>query len=140
MRFKLGTLLTGEGVFTATPALLHEAAGANMALANISHSCNPDCAIAYKGSKKITLSWIAVAGSTNVDIFLQDETNGVFNRLATVNMSDEKYELQTSKNGEHIFKFVPDNGGTEVHYTVNIGGITAGTVVTTTGITKVPKT
>ena len=114
-----------------------------MALANISHSCNPDCAIAYRGSKKIDLSWIAVAGSTSVDIFLQDETNGIFNRLATVNMSTEAYELQTSRNGEHIFKFVPDNGGTEVHYTVNIGGITAGTAGTSTptaGITKVPKT
>jgi CelD/BcsL family acetyltransferase involved in cellulose biosynthesis len=73
-----------------------------------------------KGSKKITLSWIAVAGSDTVDIFLQDWVNGIFNRLATVNMSDEKYELQTSINGEHIFKFVPDNGGTEVHYIVNI--------------------
>ena len=91
-----------------------------MSLANISHSCNPDCTAPTQGSKTITLSWIAVAGSDDVDIFLQDETNGTFNRLATVRMSDEKYTLQTSKNGEHIFKFVPDNGGTEVHYTVTI--------------------
>ena len=109
------------GVYAvATPTLLHAAAGANMSLANISHSCNPDCAIPAQGSKRITLSWIAVAGSENVDIFLQDSSNGIFNRLATLKMSDEKYELLTSRNGEHIFKFVPDNGGTEIHYTVNI--------------------
>jgi len=108
----------GEGVYTGI--VLHAAAGANMSLANISHSCNPDCTIPTQGSKKITLSWVAVAGSDMVDIYLQDSTNGIFNRLATVNMSNEKYELQTSKNGEHIFKFVPDNGGTEVHYVVNI--------------------
>jgi len=142
MRFKLGSQLTGDGVYTETDAaLLHAAAGANMSLANISHSCNPDCTISVNGSKKITLSWIAVAGSDNVDIFLQDGTNGAFNRLATVNMSDEKYELQTSKNGEHIFKFVPDSGGTEVRYTVTIGGISAWSATpATTGITKVPKT
>jgi len=91
-----------------------------MSLANISHSCNPDCTIAAKGSKKITLTWFSVVGSDYVDIFLQDTTNGLFNRLGTVRMSEEKYEVETSRNGEHIFKFIPDNGGTEVHYTVNI--------------------
>lgn len=91
-----------------------------MSLANISHSCNPDCNTPVQGNKTITLSWIAVAGSDTVDIFLQDSTNGAFNKLATVNMSDEKYTLQTNTNGEHIFKFIPNNGGTEVNYTVNI--------------------
>jgi hypothetical protein len=59
-------------------------------------------------------------------------------------MSDERYELQTSKNGEHTFKFIPNNGGTEIHHTVTIGGISAGatpgTPATTGTITKVPKT
>lgn len=122
MRFKLADQTYGEGIFTGTAlTATHEAAGANMSLANITHSCNPDCTTPTQGNKKITLSWIAVPGSDMVDIYLQDSTNGIFNRLATVNMSDEKYELQTSRNGEHIFKFVPDNGGTEVHYIVNIG-------------------
>jgi hypothetical protein len=144
LRFKLNTQTYGEGINTGMmpPTALHAAAGANMALANITHSCTPDCTVPAKGSKKITLSWIAVAGSDSVDISLQDDTNGSFVKLANVNMSDEKYELQTSKNGEHIFKFVPNNGGTEMHYTVTIGGISASGVgtPTTPGITKVPKT
>lgn len=141
LRFKLATLESGEGTYTGSPLLAH-AAGANMALANISHSCNPDClATTTQASKKITLTWIAVAGSDDVEISAQLPGSNSFTTLATVNMTDEKYELQTNKNGEHIFKFTPDNGGTETHYTVNINGIgTTGTPATGTGITKVPKT
>lgn len=137
MWFKLTDQTYGNWVYTGST---HWSAWANMSLANISHSCTPDCLVPIRWRKTITLSWIAVAGSDQVDIFLQDGTDGAFNKLATVNMSTETYDLQTSRNWEHIFKFLPNNGWTEIHYTVNIWGISAGTGHVWTGITRVPKT
>ncbi|MBU0625880.1 hypothetical protein KKG31_01590 [Patescibacteria group bacterium] len=116
--FRLSDLSSGEGMFI--PVEQHTAAGANMSLANITHSCNPDCTAVTTSAKTITLKRFAVDGSDLIDIYLQNSSSNSFTRLATVNMSDEQYSLSTNTNGEHIFKFTPNNDGVEIHYIVNI--------------------
>lgn len=86
------------------------AAWADMSLANISHTLN---------GNTVTLRWIAVNGSDNVDLFLRDENAWNFNKLATVRMSAESYSFNLSKNWEHIVKFIPDNWWKEINYTFN---------------------
>jgi len=56
------------------------------------------------------LRWIAVNGSDEIDIFLRNEDQGTFSKLATVDMDDESYSFTISENGEHIVKFIPNNG------------------------------
>ena len=85
-----------------------------MTLANVSHTQN---------GNQVTLRWTSVAGSTNVDIFLRDDSEGSFNKLATKTLSSESYTFTVTRNGEHIIKFIPDNGGTETTYTFNVSGI-----------------
>ncbi|HPC34206.1 MAG TPA: hypothetical protein PLP73_00965 [Candidatus Absconditabacterales bacterium] len=109
--FRLRDKLHGEGDECADSNM--HAAGADMSLANISHTLN---------GNTVTLRWIAVNGSDNVDLFLRDENAGNFNKLATVRMSAESYSFNLSKNGEHIVKFIPDNGGKEINYTFNFIG------------------
>jgi hypothetical protein len=46
----------------------------------------------------LTLKWIAVSGSDDVDLFLWDENAGTFTKLSTVNMSAESYSFTVSKN------------------------------------------
>ena len=91
----------------------HNAAGADMNLADISHS--------VKGNV-ITLTWTAVPGSSNVEIKVYDEKTADYQTLATVPMSQEKYEYtyeNTSK--ELIFAFIPkDSKGKEKRYNVNV--------------------
>lgn len=140
--FKLGGGIYGEGVYTWTnDPIMHAAAGADMSLAGTTHQCNPDCLSKASGSKKITLKWIAVPGSSQVDISLKiDGVDADFNRLGTVNMVDERYEMTTNKNGVHVFNLKANNWGTEVRYTVNIDGINVAGTTPWTGIVKVPKT
>lgn len=93
-----------------------------MTLANITHTIT---------NNKATLRWTAVAGSDKIDIFSWNPTSGVFERLASVNMSDEKYEFTLTRNGEYLINFMPNNAGTEFRYTFTASGITA--VTTPTG-------
>jgi hypothetical protein len=55
------------------------------------------------------LRWTAIGGSDKVDIFLNNPTSSSFERLASVNMSDENYSFLLTRNGEHILRFVPNN-------------------------------
>lgn len=86
------------------------AAGADMSLANISHTIN---------GNNVTLKWIAVAGSDYVEIFLWDESSNNFRRLTNVKMSAETYTFSLSRDWEHIVKFIPNNGWKEIDYTFN---------------------
>ncbi|MEI6773269.1 MAG: hypothetical protein WCL18_00065 [bacterium] len=104
--FKLATQTSGEG--TATAATGHTAPGANMSLANITHTIT---------SNKATLRWTAVAGSDKVDIFLWNPTSELFERLGSVNMALENYTFTLTRNGEYIVNFMPNNAGTEYRYT-----------------------
>jgi hypothetical protein len=98
LRFKLATQTYGEG--TTTGSTVHTAAGANMSLANITHTIT---------SNRVSLRRTAVDGSDKVDIFLWNPTSEVFERLASVNMSDEKYDFTLTRNGEYIVNFMPNN-------------------------------
>ncbi|MCX6823291.1 MAG: hypothetical protein NTX91_04870, partial [candidate division SR1 bacterium] len=129
MRFKMSDQTSGEGVYTGSAT--HGAAGADMNLANVTH---------LKVGNQITLRWTAINGSDKVDIFLFNPTSQVFTKLATVNMSDERYAFTATRNGEFIVKFMPNNAGREKVYTFTIDGLTATKVTpgTTTVIKKVP--
>jgi hypothetical protein len=91
----------------------HDAAGANMALADISHTVE---------GKKITLSWTALPGSDNVEIKLFDKAKADYVTLATVPMSQEKYEYTyDDATQEFLFAFIPrDSKGKEIRYDVNV--------------------
>lgn len=92
----------------------HGAAGADMRLANISHSVSTD--------NKITLTWKALSQSANVEIQVFDKAREEFVTLATVPMSQERYEYQVPESTEElIFAFIPrDEKGKEVRYTANV--------------------
>ncbi len=85
-------------------------AWADMSLANISHNLNGDV---------VTLRWLSIAGSDEIEIFLRDEDAGTFHRLSSVNMSDESYSFSLSEAWEQIVKFIPDNGWSDINYTFN---------------------
>lgn len=141
IRFKMSNQTSGEWVYIEP--IQHAAAWWNMALANITHTCVPDCLAPGWDSKKISLKRISVIWSDIVDIYLSNDGTTNFNKLATTNMSSEQYELATTKNGEHVFKFTPNNWWTEYTYTVNIAWISVAPTTpwtTTPWITKVPKT
>jgi hypothetical protein len=57
-----------------------------------------------------TCTWTAIDGSDKVDIFVFNPTSGIFERLSSVNMSDESYSFVLTRNGEHIVNFLPNNG------------------------------
>ena len=105
IRFKLSTQASGE--WTATNAS-HTAPGANMGLANITHTITRNQA---------TLRWTAIDGSDKVDIFLWNPTSSLFERLTSINMSAEVYTFTLPRNGEYIVNFMPNNWGTEFRYT-----------------------
>lgn len=141
IRFKLSDQTYWE--WLATWNQVHSASvWADMSLANISHTCNPDCQINHIWSKKINLTWISVPWSDKIDLSMVNDWTTNFSSLSTVNMSTEKYELQTNINWEHVFKFTPNNWWKEVTYTVNIAGINTPqpTPVVTWSINKVPVT
>lgn len=95
-------------IYTTT---MHNAAGADMSLANITHTINGD---------SITLKRIAVDGSTTIDLSVMTPWSSLFNRVATVNMNDESYSFSASRNGEYIFQFTPDNWGKQANYSVQL--------------------
>ncbi len=135
--FKLATQTSGEGN-APTASSTHTAPGANMSLANVTHTITQN---------KATLRWTSVDGSSMVDIFLWNPTSEVFERLSSVNMSDEKYEFTLRRNGEYVINFMPNNDGTEYRYTFVVNGVTptstsAGntTSSTTPTIGKIPAT
>lgn len=119
---------------TYTTETTHNAAGADMTLANITHAIN---------GNTITLRWIAVNGSTTIDLWVMTPGSSSFNKVATINMNDESYDFIANRNGEYIFQFIPDNWGKQVNYSVQINTATnqwESNNTTSTGITKVPKT
>ena len=126
IRFKMADQSTGEGTYTG--GLAHAAAGADMNLANVTHVI---------AGNQVTLRWTAVNGSDKVDIFLRNPTSEVFTKLATVNMSDERYTFTATRNGEFIINFMPNNSGREKRYTFTIAGATGATPVVKP-IVKVP--
>ncbi len=93
--------------------LEHDAAGADMRLADISHSVQGNV---------ITLTWTAVPNSENLEIKLFDKEKADYVTLATVPMSQEKYEYTYSDGTqEFLFAFIPrDSKGKEVRYDVNV--------------------
>ncbi len=125
LRFKLSNQTSGEWVYTGGTA--HAAAWADMNLANVTET--------HVGNR-VTLRWTAIDGSDSVDIFLFNPTTATFVKLATVDMSAETYTFTTTRNGEHIINFMPNNGGREKRYTFTIAGTTPTT--TTNTIKKVP--
>lgn len=91
----------------------HDAAGADMKLADISHTVQGNV---------ITLTWTAVPNSENLEIKLFDKEKADYITLATVPMSQEKYEYTyDSATQEFLFAFIPrDSKGKEVRYDVNV--------------------
>ena len=128
--FKLATQTSGEGNATGATDT-HTAPGANMSLANITHTI---------ANNRATLRWTAVDGSDKVDIFLRNPTSEVFERLASVNMTDESYTFALTRNGEFIVNFMPNNGGTEYRYTFVANGITNSATPATPTIGRIPAT
>lgn len=121
IRFKLATQTYGDWVHTDNSA--HAAAGANMSLAHVAHTISNNTA---------TLRWTAVGGSDKIDMFVYNPTSSIFERLASVNMSDEIYSLPLTRNGEYIVNFVPNNNWTEHRYTFVADGITSAATSPTT--------
>ena len=71
-----------------------------MDLAHVSHTTRGD---------KVTLTWTAVDGET-VDIAILNPEEEVYEKLATVKMSDEKYVYTMRWNGEQNFMLTNDCG------------------------------
>jgi len=71
-----------------------------MSLANITHTIT---------NNKATLRRTAVDGSDKIDIFLWNPTSETFERLSSVNMSDEAYTFTLTRNGEYVINFMPNN-------------------------------
>lgn len=91
----------------------HAAAGANMRMAAISHTISTD--------NKVTLTWKAQTQSANLEIQLYDTASDEFITLATVPMTQEKFEyVAKTTDQELIFNFIPrDEKGKEIRYEVN---------------------
>jgi hypothetical protein len=122
LRFKLATQKYGEGKPTDTWALTHAAPWANMSLAHITHTIT---------SNRATLRRTSIDGSDKIDIFLWNPTSEMFERLGSVNMSDETYTFTLTRNGEYLVNFMPNNGGTEYRYSFIANGVTPGTTTPT---------
>lgn len=119
----------GSSEIYTTETQVHNAAWADMTLANITHTIN---------GNTITLKWIAVAGSNTIDLSVMTPGASSFNRIATANMNDETYSFVANRNGEYIFQFTPENWGKQVNYTVQLNTISWGW--STPAIPVVPKT
>lgn len=89
----------------------HSAAWADMTLANIRPEINWNT---------IILKWIAVAWSTTIDISVMTPWSSSFNRVATVNMNQQRYDFIANRNWEYVFKFTPDNWWKEVNHSVQM--------------------
>lgn len=90
---------------------VHNAWGANMELANVTHTIN---------NRMITLNRMALDGSDSVDIYLWDENNDEWDLLDNVDMLDEEYSFEAENYGSHTVLFKPDNGWTDKTYTLNV--------------------
>ncbi|MDR0651025.1 MAG: hypothetical protein LBG59_06625 [Candidatus Peribacteria bacterium] len=90
----------------------HSAASSrtDMSLANVTHTVNGNV---------ITLKWTAIDGGGDIDILLFDPALEKYTRIATVRMSAEKYDYTMKWDNEHIFRFVPLDGGKEIVYNLN---------------------
>ena len=92
----------------------HSAAeGADMSMADISHSVN---------GKVVTLTWTAVPYSDNVEIRIFDKANADYVTLGTVPMTAEKFQYTVRDSDEELlFAFIPrDAKGREFRYDVNV--------------------
>lgn len=91
----------------------HNAAGADMSLAGISHSVKGDV---------ITLTWIKQPASTNLEIRLFDKELADFKTLTTVPMDKEVFEYKADPSiQEYIFAFIPrDAKWKEIRYDLNV--------------------
>lgn len=91
----------------------HDAAGADMRLADISHTIN---------NNTITLTWTALPQSANVEIWLFNKAQADFVSLAVVPMTQEKFEYVVDpETEEYLFAFIPkDAKGKETRYDVNV--------------------
>lgn len=88
--------------------------GADMSMADISHSVNGNV---------VTLTWTAVPYSDNVEIRIFDKVNADYVTLGTVPMTAEKfnYTTKSSDGDELLFAFIPrDAKGREYRYDVNV--------------------
>jgi hypothetical protein len=101
-----------HSVSSETDTDTHSAASTrtDMPLANVTHSVSGNV---------ITLKWTAVDGGGDIDILVFDPTLEKYSRVTTVNMSAEKYNYTMKWDNEHIFRFVPLDGGKEIVYNVN---------------------
>lgn len=79
---------------------VHGAACVGMDLAHVSHTTKGD---------KVTLTWTAVDGDT-VDIAILNPEEGLYEKLATVKMADEKYVYTMKWNGEQNFMLTNNCG------------------------------
>ncbi|MDR2415587.1 MAG: hypothetical protein LBD75_03065 [Candidatus Peribacteria bacterium] len=97
---------------SSTEQETHAAASSHtdMSLANVTHSVNGNV---------ITLKWTAIDGGGDIDILLFDPASEKYSRIATVKMSAERYDYTMKWDNEHIFRFVPLDGGNEKVYPVN---------------------
>lgn len=91
----------------------HDAAGADMRLADISHSVQGNV---------VTLTWTAVPGSENVEIKIFDKEKADYVTLGTVPMTQETFEYTYDDTiQELLFAFIPrDTQGKEIRYDVNV--------------------
>ena len=91
----------------------HSAAGADMKLADISHTIE---------GNKIYLSWTALPQSSDVLIELFNKETNDFVSLGTVPMSQQKFEYTINGNEqEFLFMFTPKNSrGRQIRYPVNV--------------------
>ncbi len=139
IRFRLSDKTYGNAWSNQSLNQTHNAAGADMSLANITHTIN---------GNTITLKWITIAWSTSIDLSVMTPGSTSFNRVATINMGDERYSFVANRNGEYIFQFTPNNNGRQVNYTVQMNSISNPqppttpwtTPPTAQNITVVPKT
>lgn len=92
----------------------HGAAGADMRLASISHTVTE--------GNKVVLTWKALAASANVEIQIFDKELNEFKKLATVPMTQEKFEYQAKESDQElIFNFIPrDEKGKEIRIPINV--------------------
>ncbi|MDR0608168.1 MAG: hypothetical protein LBG52_07725 [Candidatus Peribacteria bacterium] len=109
----------------------HGAAGTNRTLANVSHTVT---------GNTITLRWTAIEGGGEADLLLFNLQQEKFIRIATVRMSDERYDYTMTWDGQHLFRFRPLDGGTEIRYAVQAMKVSGTTPPTTGKIEEVPKT
>ncbi|MDR0282079.1 MAG: hypothetical protein LBI53_01815 [Candidatus Peribacteria bacterium] len=87
----------------------HGAAKVDMSLANVTHTINGNV---------ITLRWTALEGPDRVDLYVFNLSEEKFVRIGEPKMTDEKFDYTMKRDGEHIFRLIPSDGGKEIVYNV----------------------